>query len=77
LHIGNLATANLSRELIMTLEHFQNLVIGSGVGGKIIAWTLAENVTVLRPEPLEWRGSIASEVDTSRARAAEQLAARG
>ena len=30
---------------MMTIEHFQNLVIGSGVGGKIIAWTLAENVT--------------------------------
>jgi pyruvate/2-oxoglutarate dehydrogenase complex dihydrolipoamide dehydrogenase (E3) component len=25
----------------MTIEHFQNLVIGSGVAGKIIAWTLA------------------------------------
>jgi pyruvate/2-oxoglutarate dehydrogenase complex dihydrolipoamide dehydrogenase (E3) component len=25
----------------MASEHFQNLVIGSGVGGKIIAWTLA------------------------------------
>jgi pyruvate/2-oxoglutarate dehydrogenase complex dihydrolipoamide dehydrogenase (E3) component len=25
----------------MTIENFQNLVIGSGVGGKIIAWTLA------------------------------------
>ena len=26
----------------MTIEHFQNLVIGSGVAGKIIAWTLAK-----------------------------------
>src|SRR5436190_5078909 len=26
---------------MMTIEHFQNLVIGSGVAGKIIAWTLA------------------------------------
>jgi pyruvate/2-oxoglutarate dehydrogenase complex dihydrolipoamide dehydrogenase (E3) component len=25
----------------MTIEHIQNLVIGSGVAGKIIAWTLA------------------------------------
>src|SRR5580692_9106996 len=25
----------------MTVEHFQNLIIGSGVAGKIIAWTLA------------------------------------
>jgi flavin-dependent dehydrogenase len=25
----------------MTTEHFQNLVIGSGVAGKTIAWTLA------------------------------------
>jgi pyruvate/2-oxoglutarate dehydrogenase complex dihydrolipoamide dehydrogenase (E3) component len=27
--------------IIMTIEHFQNLVIGSGVAGKIIGWTLA------------------------------------
>src|SRR5438105_8520498 len=27
---------------IMMPEHFQNLVIGSGVGGKIIAWTLGQ-----------------------------------
>jgi pyruvate/2-oxoglutarate dehydrogenase complex dihydrolipoamide dehydrogenase (E3) component len=26
----------------MTIEHFQNLVIGSGVAGKIVAWTLAK-----------------------------------
>jgi pyruvate/2-oxoglutarate dehydrogenase complex dihydrolipoamide dehydrogenase (E3) component len=26
----------------MTIESFQNLIIGSGVGGKIIAWTLAK-----------------------------------
>ncbi len=25
----------------MTTEHFQNLIIGSGVAGKILAWTLA------------------------------------
>src|SRR5260370_39810140 len=25
----------------MSIEHFQNLIIGSGVAGKIIAWTLA------------------------------------
>src|SRR5260370_20096176 len=25
----------------MSIEHFQNLVIGSGVAGKILAWTLA------------------------------------
>jgi pyruvate/2-oxoglutarate dehydrogenase complex dihydrolipoamide dehydrogenase (E3) component len=27
--------------IIMNTEHFQNLIIGSGVAGKIIAWTLA------------------------------------
>src|SRR5262245_4398922 len=27
--------------ILMTIEHFQNLVIGSGVAGKILAWTLA------------------------------------
>src|ERR1700687_1816210 len=26
----------------MTIERFQNLVIGSGVAGKILAWTLAK-----------------------------------
>src|SRR5262245_42952304 len=26
----------------MTVEHVHNLVIGSGVGGKILAWTLAK-----------------------------------
>src|SRR5262245_8254112 len=26
----------------MTIEHFQNLVVGSGVAGKILAWTLAK-----------------------------------
>ena len=26
----------------MTVEHYQNLVIGSGVGGKLLAWTLAK-----------------------------------
>ena len=26
----------------MTVEHYQNLVIGSGVAGKILAWTLAK-----------------------------------
>ena len=26
----------------MTIEHFQNLVIGCGVADKIIAWTLAK-----------------------------------
>src|SRR5262249_32725160 len=26
----------------MTIDHFQNLVIGSGVAGKILAWTLAK-----------------------------------
>ena len=25
----------------MNAEHFQNLIIGSGVAGKILAWTLA------------------------------------
>ena len=25
----------------MNAEHFQNLIIGSGVAGKVIAWTLA------------------------------------
>jgi pyruvate/2-oxoglutarate dehydrogenase complex dihydrolipoamide dehydrogenase (E3) component len=29
------------RRIIMSTEHFQNLIIGSGVAGKIIAWTLA------------------------------------
>src|SRR4029077_10910283 len=27
--------------MTMTVEHYQNLVIGSGVAGKILAWTLA------------------------------------
>jgi pyruvate/2-oxoglutarate dehydrogenase complex dihydrolipoamide dehydrogenase (E3) component len=27
--------------IFMTTEHFQNLIIGSGVAGKILAWTLA------------------------------------
>jgi pyruvate/2-oxoglutarate dehydrogenase complex dihydrolipoamide dehydrogenase (E3) component len=31
-----------SLELIMAIESFQNLVIGSGVAGKILAWTLAK-----------------------------------
>ena len=26
----------------MSIEHVQNLVIGSGVGGKILTWTLAK-----------------------------------
>ena len=26
----------------MAIEHFQNLVIGSGVAGKLLAWTLAK-----------------------------------
>ncbi|HET6878634.1 MAG TPA: FAD-dependent oxidoreductase, partial [Pirellulales bacterium] len=26
----------------MSIEHVQNLVIGSGVGGKLVAWTLAK-----------------------------------
>src|SRR5208337_3962394 len=26
----------------MTVENYQNLVIGSGVGGKLLAWTLAK-----------------------------------
>src|ERR1700731_5483478 len=26
----------------MTVEHFQNLVIGSGVAGKLLGWTLAK-----------------------------------
>src|SRR6516164_1035753 len=26
----------------MTIEHFQNLIIGCGVAGKILAWTLAK-----------------------------------
>src|SRR5262249_45260013 len=26
----------------MTIEHFQNLVIGTGVAGKILSWTLAK-----------------------------------
>ena len=25
----------------MSIEHFQNLIIGSGVAGKLLAWTLA------------------------------------
>jgi pyruvate/2-oxoglutarate dehydrogenase complex dihydrolipoamide dehydrogenase (E3) component len=29
-------------ELVMTIEHFQNVVIGSGVAGKILSWTLAK-----------------------------------
>jgi pyruvate/2-oxoglutarate dehydrogenase complex dihydrolipoamide dehydrogenase (E3) component len=28
--------------MIMSIEHVQNLVIGSGVGGKILTWTLAK-----------------------------------
>src|SRR5262245_38779786 len=31
-----------SPELIMAVEHFQNLVIGCGVAGRILAWTLAK-----------------------------------
>src|SRR5712664_3659009 len=27
--------------IIMTIEHCENLIIGSGVAGKILAWTLA------------------------------------
>src|SRR5207237_8105192 len=30
------------REIVMTIERVQNLVIGSGVAGKILAWTLAK-----------------------------------
>src|SRR5215469_3157840 len=26
----------------MSIEHVQNLVIGSGIGGKLVAWTLAK-----------------------------------
>src|SRR5215471_12407629 len=34
---------DLSGELIMPeIEHFKNIVFGSGTGGKIVAWTLAE-----------------------------------
>src|SRR6266446_8410916 len=33
---------NNSRNVIMMIEHVQNLVIGSGVAGKILAWTLAK-----------------------------------
>src|SRR6516162_6134909 len=29
-------------ELVMTIEHFQNVVIGSGVASKILSWTLAK-----------------------------------
>src|SRR6516162_912524 len=28
--------------MIMTIEHAQNLILGSGVAGKILAWTLAK-----------------------------------
>ena len=34
--------AGYTWEHIVAIEHFQNLVIGSGVGGKLIAWTLAK-----------------------------------
>jgi hypothetical protein len=27
--------------ILISIEHFQNLIIGSGVAGKILAWTLA------------------------------------
>src|SRR5262249_48026908 len=30
-----------TRSIIMSTEHFQNLIIGSGVAGKILAWTFA------------------------------------
>ena len=30
-----------ARGIIMSIEHFQNLIIGSGVAGQILAWTLA------------------------------------
>jgi pyruvate/2-oxoglutarate dehydrogenase complex dihydrolipoamide dehydrogenase (E3) component len=35
------ATLGYAWSIIMTIEHFQNLVIGSGVAGKILTWTLA------------------------------------
>src|SRR2546423_6736017 len=38
-HSGSLPGNSLG--ILMTIEHVQNLVIGSGVAGKIIAWTLA------------------------------------
>src|SRR5262249_22886626 len=28
--------------IIMTIDHFENLVIGSGVAGKLLGWTLAK-----------------------------------
>src|SRR5271157_5542626 len=34
--------AHSERTSKMTVEHYQNLVIGSGEGGKILAWNLAE-----------------------------------
>src|SRR5262245_40855911 len=30
------------RSIIMSTEHYQNLIIGSGVAGKLLAWTLAK-----------------------------------
>src|SRR5438067_11426063 len=39
-HSGSLPGNSL--RIIMTIEHVQNLVIGSGVAGKILAWTLAK-----------------------------------
>src|SRR5262245_40769416 len=32
----------MKRSTIMTTEHFQNLIIGSGVAGKLLGWTLAK-----------------------------------
>src|ERR1700733_9356814 len=38
---GSVLTEATHGSIIMTIEHFQNLVIGSGVAGKLLAWTLA------------------------------------
>ena len=41
--------------ILISIEHFQNLIIGSGVAGKILAWTLAsqgqKTVVIERAEP--------------------------
>src|SRR6266404_4678508 len=38
----NTRSRGVKRPLIMTLNHYQNLVIGSGEAGKVLAWNLAK-----------------------------------
>src|SRR5260370_41214881 len=38
----NTRSRGVKRPLVMTLNHYQNLVIGSGEAGKVLAWNLAK-----------------------------------